>query len=662
MDKQEARERIEKLKNKIKKLNYQYFVLDKSEVSEPVRDSLKKELIALETEFPELIMKDSPTQRVGSTLSGRFAKVKHLKPKKSLADVFSGEELREWSERIQKLVPGEELKYLCELKIDGLNITVHYENGEFVRALTRGDGVTGEDVTHTVKTIESVPLSLNEKVDIEVSGEVFLSKKAFKKMNKEGEDFANPRNAAAGTVRQLDPKVAASRKLEAFFYEIGTRNLKKNPETQEEVLKTMQNLGIRVNPKFKKLKTIGEVIKYCESWHEKRDKEAYEVDGMVVKVNSIEQHGRMGYTAKSPRFMIAYKFPAEQTSTIVEDIQVQVGRTGAITPVAHLKPVLVAGSRVSRATLHNQDEIERKDVRIGDSVIIQKAGDVIPEVVEVLKDLRTGKEKKYHFPKTCPICGSDLNRPEGEAAHRCTNPECYGKEREAFSHFVSRSAFNIDSLGEKVIVQILEYDLIKDLADIFLLKKEDLLNLPLFQEKRAQNVVDSIQKAKEVTLGRFLFSLGIRYLGEKGSHDLAKYVDKETIPEIIEKLSSLSVGGLKMIEGVGEKVAQSIYDWFHNNKNVELLKKLAKVGVKIQKETAVSRTLEGKKFVVTGTLENFGREEAKDEIKKRGGDVQNSISPKTNFLVCGANAGSKYERAKSLNIRILSEDEFMKML
>ncbi|MBU1992126.1 NAD-dependent DNA ligase LigA [Patescibacteria group bacterium] len=662
MDKQEARERIEKLKNKIKKLNYQYFVLDKSEVPEPVRDSLKKELIALETEFPELIMKDSPTQRVGSTLSGRFAKVKHLKPKKSLADVFSGEELREWSERIQKLVPGEELKYLCELKIDGLNITVHYENGEFVRALTRGDGVTGEDVTHTVKTIESVPLSLNEKVDIEVSGEVFLSKKAFKKMNKEGEDFANPRNAAAGTVRQLDPKVAASRKLEAFFYEIGTRNLKKNPETQEEVLKTMQNLGIRVNPKFKKLKTIGEVIKYCESWHEKRDKEAYEVDGMVVKVNSIEQHGRMGYTAKSPRFMIAYKFPAEQTSTIVEDIQVQVGRTGAITPVAHLKPVLVAGSRVSRATLHNQDEIERKDVRIGDSVIIQKAGDVIPEVVEVLKDLRTGKEKKYHFPKTCPICGSDLNRPEGEAAHRCTNPECYGKEREAFSHFVSRSAFNIDSLGEKVIVQILEYDLIKDLADIFLLKKEDLLNLPLFQEKRAQNVVDSIQKAKEVTLGRFLFSLGIRYLGEKGSHDLAKYVDKETIPEIIEKLSSLSVGGLKMIEGVGEKVAQSIYDWFHNNKNVELLKKLAKVGVKIQKETAVSRTLEGKKFVVTGTLENFGREEAKDEIKKRGGDVQNSISPKTNFLVCGANAGSKYERAKSLNIRILSEDEFMKML
>lgn len=662
MDRKEASERIKKLREKIKKLNYQYFVLDKSEVSEAVRDSLKKELVALEAEFPDLITKDSPTQRVGSVLSGRFAKVDHVTPKKSLADVFSAQEIRDWNDRIQKLVPGEKIEYICELKIDGLNITIHYESGEFKRALTRGNGITGEDVTHTVKTIESVPLSLDEKIDLEVSGEVFLSKKAFLKM---GDEFANPRNAAAGTIRQLDPNVAAERKLEVYFYEIGKNSLQKKPQTQKECLKTLKALGLRTNLQTKKMSSIEEVIKHCEDWHERRKKQKYEIDGIVIKVNSISQHKKMGYTAKAPRFMIAYKFPAEQSTTVIEDIKVQVGRTGALTPVAHLRPVWVSGSQVSRATLHNEDEIKRKDVRIGDTVIVQKAGDVIPEVVEVLKDLRTGKEKIFHFPKKCPVCGSNVVRQEGEVAYRCGNQGCAGAAERGLIHFVSRPAFNIDSLGEKIIIELLEFDLIKDPADIFCLTKEDFLNLPLFQEKRAQNVYDAIQKAKNVSLPRFLFSLGIRYLGEQGSFDLAQYMDSDgkiQIPDIVEKLKSLSTSGLQMINGVGEKVAQSIYDWFHNRGNEELLKKLQKSGVTILGQSGTKKTLEGKSFVVTGTLENFGREEIKTVIREHGGDVQSLVSAKTDFLLCGENPGSKYEKAKELGVKIIDEKEFVKML
>lgn len=660
MNEREAKERIEKLKKKIKKLNYQYFVLDKSEVSESVRDSLKKELIELEKEFPHLITPDSPTQRVGSALSGKFKKVNHITPKKSLADAFSGEEIREWQERIQKLVPSEKMEYICELKIDGLNITVHYEKGKFTRALTRGDGITGEDVTHSVKTIESVPLSLKEEVDLEISGEVYLSKKAFEKMR---DEFANPRNAAAGTVRQLDPKVSASRKLEIYFYELGANTLKNKPQTQEEVLQTLRDLGLRVNPLTRKFQSIDEVVKHLESWHEKRHKESCEIDGIVIKVNSLSQQKKMGHTAKAPRFMIAYKFPAEQASTLVEDIQIQIGRTGALTPVAHLKPVRVAGSLISRATLHNEDEIERKDVRIGDTVIIQKAGDVIPEVVEVILDLRTGKEKKFHFPKKCPVCKGEVVRPEGESAHRCSNPDCAGSRERALQHFVSRQAFNIDSLGEKNILQLLEYDLVQDPADIFLLKKEDFLNLPLFQEKRAQNVYDSIQKAKEVSLPRFLFALGIRYLGEKGSFDLAKYVeDAGRIDNIAGKIGGLSVGGLKMIDGIGDKMAQSIYDWFHNSENKKLLEKLEKAGVKIQKSQESPQTLRGKSFVVTGTFQSFGREEIKNIIRKHGGEVQSSVSGRTDFLLCGENPGSKREKAKELGVKIIDEKEFEAIL
>ncbi|MBD3330862.1 NAD-dependent DNA ligase LigA, partial [Candidatus Peregrinibacteria bacterium] len=532
MNKEEAKKRIQLLKKKIQKLNYKYFVLDQSEVKESVRDSLKRELIELENKFPEFITPDSPTQRVGSTLSGKFEKIKHTTPKKSLSDVFSDEEIIEWHERIKKLVSGK-IEFVCELKIDGLNITVQYRKGVFVRALTRGNGKIGENVTHTVKTIESIPLNLNEEVDLEVSGEVFMPKKSFNNLNKlqkeKGEAlFANPRNAAAGTIRQLNPKISANRGLDMIFYHIDKTNIK-NIKTQEELLKNLKKLGLKTCNEYKKFKNIAEVIKFCHTWHDKRETLDYEIDGIVIKVNDLSQQKKMGMTAKSPRYAVAYKFPAEQVTSKIIDIILQVGRTGAITPVAVLKPTLVAGSVVSRATLHNEDEINRKDIRIGDTVILQKAGDVIPEVVEVIKDLRDGTEKAFHFPRICPICGGKISRKEGQAAYRCENQDCNASKEASFKHFVSKKGFDIDGLGHKVVIQLIENGIIQDHADIFLIKKEDLLNLDLFKEKRAENLINSIKQARHINLDKLLFALGIRYLGEQGSYDFAKYLLKHKV-------------------------------------------------------------------------------------------------------------------------------------
>ncbi len=705
MDLKQAKERIQKLREEIKKRNYDYFVLDKSEVSEAVRDSLKKELIELENQYPELITPDSPTRRVGSVLSGKFTKVKHITPKKSLQDAFSAKDVREWAERICKLVPGEKITFTCELKIDGLNITVHYRDGKFVRAVTRGNGIEGEDVTHTIKTIESVPLELNKKVTIEVSGEVYMPKKSFEKLNKEqeakGEDtFANPRNAAAGTIRQLDPKVAASRNLDAFFYELGASDLKQEPKKQEEILKEFTEMGLKVNPEWHTFKTIDEVIEFCESWHEKRHDMPYEVDGIVIKVNSKDQQKKMGFTAKFPRFMIAYKFPAEQATTLVEDIQIQVGRTGVLTPVAHLKPVLVAGSTISRATLHNEDEIAKKDVRIGDTVIIQKAGDVIPEVVEVMKNFRTGKEKKFHFPKKCPVCDRNVERKEGFAAYRCINPDCPAKTLRNFYHFVSKSAFNIDGLGIKVIDQLVKFDLIKDPADILTLQVADFYNLPLFKEKRAQKIYNAIQAKKQIELERFLFGLGLRYLGEKASGDLAGFIkhhlkrsseklktikiekkgqaslfgedeieekmskkDLITPMDILKTLDSVNIEELENVEGVGGKVAGAVVEWFSEKRNRKLFEKFYNAGLtlilpKEQKKTAIT----GLSFVLTGSLETMTRDQAKRLIKEAGGHVQSAVSSKTDFVVAGVNAGSKLKKAKELNVEVIDEEEFKKKL
>lgn len=671
MDKKEAQQRIEKLREKIKDLNYQYFVLDKSEVSESVRDSLKQELRRLEAEFPEFITPDSPTQRVGSVLSGRFEKVKHLTPKKSLADAFSEDDLMDWHNRISKYVHGDPIQYVCELKIDGLNITVHYKDGKYVRALTRGDGVQGEDVTHTVKTIEHIPLSLREPVDIEVAGEVYISKADFQKINedqkREGiEPFANPRNAAAGTVRQLDPAVADSRNLSAFFYELGKNNLKPAPDNQLDTLEKFKDLGLPVNREYHFFGTIEDVINFCKSWHDKRDDLPYEVDGIVIKVNKKDQQKVMGFTAKAPRYAIAYKFPAEQATTKVLDIHVQVGRTGILTPVAILSPVKVAGSTISRATLHNEDEMARKDIRIGDTVIIQKAGDVIPEVVQVLKDLRNGHEQKFKFPKKCPVCGAKVAREEGEAAHRCTNDECVAQDRARFIHFVQ--VLDIDGLGEKVVIQLMDHALIEDPADIFTLTKADFMDLPLFKEKRSLNVVNAIDKVREVPLGRLLFALGIRHVGSQMAETLAHYFQVEskhdtlTMPEIIQIGSAMKPERLEEVEGIGSVLAAEICKWFQSESNQELLMKLEQVGVKMRAEERGEQTLKDQTFVLTGTLQSMSRDEAKDEIRKRGGRVSGSVSEKTSYVVVGENPGSKYDKAKKLGVTILSEKEFIKLL
>lgn len=677
ISKTEAKKRIEKLKEQIKHLNYQYFVLDKSEVSESVRDALKRELKELEARFPEFVTADSPTQRVGSALSARFPKIPHLTPKKSLADVFSQQEIKDWEERISKFNVGnvEKISYICELKIDGLNITLHYEKGKFVRAITRGNGLVGEDVTHTVKTIESIPLELTEPIDLEVSGEVYMSCKSFEKINEEqrksgAELFVNPRNAAAGAVRQLDPSIAASRDLSAFFYEIGKNTLEHDIETQEEVLKTFQRLGLAVNREFKVCGDISGVLRFCDNWHKKREKLAYEIDGVVIKVNQKDLQERMGFTAKTPRWAVAYKFPAQQTTTKVVDIIVQVGRTGALTPVAVFEPVFVAGSTISRATLHNEDELNKKDVRVGDTVIIQKAGDVIPEVVSVLKDLRTGREKKFKFPDHCPVCGSKAEKPEGEAITRCTNKHCFAKHRESLIHFAAKRAMDIAGLGEKVMMQLIDNGFISDSADIFALKEEDFLQLSLFKEKRANNLVSAIAKAKKAPLSRFLMALGIRHIGEGTSQDLAKFIFAHlhgnacvSPMRLLQAMVAIPLEEINATPGFGNIVAPSVYEYFHEKQTQKLFEKFEKAGITVCPEVSAKHgPFAGKRIVVTGTLQTMGREEAKDAIKRAGGISQSDVSAKTDFLVCGEEPGSKLERAKELNVKVISEKDFKEML
>jgi len=702
MDQQEAKKRISLLKDKIVKLNYDYFVLDKSEVAESVRDSLKKELKELENQFPNLITKDSPTQRVGSQLSGKLKKVKHITPKKSLEDVFSEEEIKNWYEKIDKLVE-EDFNFICELKLDGLNITIHYEKGVLARALTRGDGFEGEDVTHTVKTIESIPLVLTEAVDLEVSGEVFMPKKSFDEINKQQEKnnekkYANVRNLAAGAIRQLDPKITAERKLDAKFYEIGRNNLKKIPTTQEDVLNTFKKLGLPIESRFEKLENIEKVIEFCNQWHKKREEIPYEIDGIVIKVNDLEVQKKMGKTAKTPRYAVAYKFPAQKVTSRILDIILQVGRTGAITPVAVMKPVLVAGSIVSRATLHNEDEINKKDIRIGDTVIIQKAGDVIPEVLESMKDMRTGEEEKFNFPKNCPVCNQSITRKVGEAAYRCNNAECPAKHEESFNHFVSKKGFDIDGLGYKVARQLIDEGLVKDFADVFVLRKKDLMKLELFKEKRADNLIESVEHAKKISVEKFIFSLGIRLIGETSSYDIANYFinhakksekkierikkEKENISlfdsvneesgnnydedfsilDLIETAKSIPFTEMEAIHGIGEKTAGFIYDWFNDDENINLLEKLYRVGVVLDVKNITQKgKLSGKTFLITGSLSEMSRDEAHEFIKSKGGKISNSVSKELDFLVVGESAGSKLEKAKSLNITTITEDQLKKM-
>ncbi|MFH1545926.1 MAG: NAD-dependent DNA ligase LigA [Patescibacteria group bacterium] len=692
MDKNQAKERIAKLKKWLQEWNQKYFSgSGETVVSEGARDQIKRELEELEAQFPEFITFDSPTQRVGAPLSGKLPKITHKTRKMSLGDVFSITELKEWEERIRKFIPLEKPEYFCELKIDGLNVAVWYENGEFTRAITRGDGLIGEDITHAIRAIDSIPLKLNEAATLEISGEVFMPRAAFEKLNtkihqknkklkaagkREILTFANPRNAAAGSVRQLDPAIAASRDLAMFFYTLGENNLQNPPRSQAEVLARFEKLGLSVSPHHHLVYEISEIEKLFNGWKKQREQLPFDIDGVVVKVNSLAQQAKMGFTAKSPRGMIAFKFPAEQVSTVIENIEVQVGRTGVLTPVAILRPVAVAGSTVSRATLHNADEIARKDVRIGDTVVIQKAGDIIPEVVSVIHELRPRDARKFEMPKICPICDSKIIQPEGEVAHRCTNSACGAIHREMFEHFVSKSALEIDGLGEKVIVSLIENSLVEDVADLFLLTKDELLPLPLFQNQRAENLLYSLQKAKKVRLEKLLFGLGIRFVGEVSASDVAKefriqhdsmsaYSIQHTAYSLVNFAiwaKSKTLEEWSEIEGIGEKVAESLREWFADPDNLRLLEKLENVGVELIRKETVSQKLSGQTFVVTGTLENYSRQGIKDAIKKFGGKVSGSISAKTDFLVAGAGGGSKLKKAEELSVKVIGEKDFGEMI
>lgn len=675
MTKQEIKQRIEKLKNEINKYRYYYHVLDESLISDEALDSLKYELAELEKQYPEFLAFDSPTQRVGGKPLEKFHKVRHRVTQWSFNDAFDPQEIREFDQRLKRfLAKGEkkQIDYTGELKIDGLHVVLTYEKGIFVAGATRGDGVFGEDITLNLKTIESIPLRLERKVDVIVEGEVFMTKDVLEKLNrqrtKQGEDLlANPRNAAAGAIRQLDPKIAAERRLDCFVYDLSRANFPL-PETQLEELKLLTRLGFKVNKNYRYCANIDEVIRFWQDCKNKRQSQNYWIDGVVVKVNERLLQERFGYTGKAPRWAIAFKFPPEQATTVVEDIKIQVGRTGALTPVAYLRPVKIAGTTVSRATLHNEDEIKRLGVRIGDTIIIQKAGDVIPEVVEVLPKLRTGKEKKFFLPKKCPICGGSTYRKPGEAATYCGNPKCYAIEKEKLIHFVSKKGLNIEGLGEKIVEQLMNEGLISNFADIFRLKEGDLEALPRFAEKSASNLIEAIRLGKKATLSKFIYALGIRYVGEETAVFLAKRIGKETLKkalsvgEFLKIMKNFNLEELRDIEGVGEKVAESIFNYFKDKKdNLKVLEELANFHLELEIER-FGGVFAGKTFVLTGALSSMSRDETKQKIRSLGGEVSSSVSSRTDYVIVGETPGSKLAKAKELKIKTISEKEFLEMI
>ena len=729
MNKFQAKNRIEKLAAEINRQRYEYHVLDKPDVTDEVYDSLMAELRELEEKFPELRLVDSPTQRIGGVPLKKFQKVRHRVRQWSFDDVFGAAELRKWEEKVGRMVEkssvfstppsrlrdtspeykGGGIEYVCEVKIDGLKIILTYEKGIFVSGATRGDGVIGEDVSENLKTIRSIPLKLNYPVDCVVVGECWLGKSELSRINQDriakGEIvFANSRNAAAGSIRQLDSKVAASRKLDSFIYDIdyigafpvsqrsephSPQPLRPDdyvrtpplstgegemrfPKTQIEELELLQELGFKVNPEHKLCRNVSEIQAYYDAWRDKKDKQDYGIDGVVIKINSAEIQKNLGYTGKSPRWGVAYKFPAERVTTVIEDIRVQVGRTGALTPVAHLKPVLVAGSTVSRATLHNEDEIKRLDIRLGDTVVIQKAGDVIPEVVEVLVSLRTGQEKKFHMPKTCPICGAPAARHDGEAATYCTNPKCFAVETSKIIHFVSKKGFNIDGFGEKIVEQLMNAGLVTNAAEIFELKKGDLEPLERFAEKSADNLIAAIARSKKIELEKFLFALGIRFVGEETAVLIANNLN-ELGADVLslgrlgflgKKFHEISEERWREIKGIGDKSAESLVNWFSDVENLKLLEKMESSGVRVIREVENEKNakLAGKTFVLTGEMKNFTREVAKGMIRKAGGAVASAVSRRTDYVVAGEKPGSKYQKALELGVKVIGEEEFKKLL
>ncbi|WP_088053286.1 NAD-dependent DNA ligase LigA [Virgibacillus dakarensis] len=665
MNKQQAQEKIDALKELLNQYGYEYYVLDKPSVPDSEYDEKLQELRKLEEAYPELITADSPTQRIGAEPLAAFQKVQHNVPMLSLGNAFNAGDLRDFDRRVREGTD-QPVTYVCELKIDGLAISLLYEDGKFTRGATRGDGTTGEDITSNLRTIRSIPLTIKDTETIEVRGEAYMPHKSFLALNKKREEngeepFANPRNAAAGSLRQLDPKIAAERNLDIFLYGVGEWEAGAI-ESHSERLEYLQQLGFKTNPEWRRCQTIEAVIEYVEYWTAERPNLHYEIDGIVVKVDNLDQQEELGYTAKSPRWAIAYKFPAEEVITTLRDIELSVGRTGVITPTAVLDAVKVAGTTVKRASLHNEDLIRAKDIRIGDKVVIKKAGDIIPEVVRIVEEKRTGNEQEFHMPTECPACGSELVRLEGEVALRCINPNCPAQLKEGLIHFVSRNAMNIDGLGEKVIIQLFQEKLIHTIADIYRLKRDELLNLERMGEKSVDNLLQAIEASKTNSLERLLFGLGIRFVGAKAAKTLAEQF------ETMEKLQHATLDDLIAVDEIGEKMADSIVQYFSEEEVMDLLKELSGLGVNMEykgikrSEQTADTIFSGKTIVLTGKMEHYTRPEAKEIIENMGGTVTGSVSKKTDIVIAGEDAGSKYEKAQKLGVTIWDEQQLKEAL
>lgn len=656
MNQAEAKEKIAELSNLLKQYSHEYYVLDKPSVSDAVYDSFFNELRNLETQFPELISSDSPTQRVGTEPLSAFDKVEHGIPMLSLSNAFNEHDLRSFDERVRKAVGP--VEYICELKIDGLAVSIMYEDGKFIRGATRGDGVIGEDITSNLRTIRSLPLTIEEKSVIEVRGEAFMPHRSFLSLNEarkeNSEDlFANPRNAAAGSLRQLDPQIAAQRNLDIFLFGYGEWQAQ-DLATHSDYLEYMASLGLKVNPEWKKCATIEEVIDYVTHWTTERPRLQYEIDGIVIKVNDIAQQEALGFTARSPRFATAYKFPATEAVTILKDIELSVGRTGVVTPTAILDPVKVDGTTVQRATLHNEDFIKEHDLHLGDTVVLKKAGDIIPKVVRVLTEKRTGDEKLFHMPETCPTCDSELVRLNEEVALRCINPNCPAQLQEGLIHFVSRNAMNIDGLGEKVIQQLFKANLVETIADLYRLKREELLVLERMGEKSVDNLLRAIETSKDNSLEKLIFGLGIRHIGAKAAQILAAHF------ETMEALQSATYDELIGIDEIGHIMADSIVQYLSEPRVKKLLDELREEKLNMtytgpRLEQTEQTPFSGKTIVLTGRMENYTRQEAKAIIEANGGSVTGSVSSNTDIVIAGEAAGSKYDRAVALNIDIWDE-------
>jgi DNA ligase (NAD+) len=657
---EEAQARVLELRKQIDRANRQYYVLDQPESTDGEYDALFRELVDLETQYPELVTPDSPTQRVGGPPSDAFAKVTHRTPMLSLANAFEREEVREFDRRVHRTLGDLKVQYVTELKIDGLAMSLLYEDGRYKIGATRGDGYVGEDVTPNVKTIPSVPLSVTIPKELpqtfEVRGEVYMPKRSFQRLNAElaaeGKPlFANPRNAAAGAVRQLDPRVTARRRLDTFMYALDPAG---GARSQEQILERLSGMGFHVNDNRRIHPDIEAVVSFLDEWQEKRHGLDYEIDGIVIKVNDLGQQAELGFVSRSPRWALAFKFPPEQAETVVEDIKIYVGRTGAATPVAWLTPVQIGGVTVGRATLHNEDEVARKDVRPQDHVIIQRAGDVIPEVVRVLTEKRSASSRPWHMPKQCPECGTGLVREPGEAVTRCINPTCPAQVLEHLRHFVG--ALDIEGFGYATLQQLIDRKFVKDPADLYHLTKEQLLSLEGFADKSAQNLLDRIEASKSTPFMRFLVALGIPHVGWTMAGVLADHFGS------IDRLQGATVDDLRTVGGVGPTVAEAVHEYFQRPESRRLIQRLLEAGITIKQSERREGPLTGKTFVMTGTLGSMTRPEAEERIKALGGAIGSSVSKKTDYLVVGADPGSKLERAEKLKIPILDEAAFLELI